>query len=186
MYSVFKPLTTILIISIAIIIYTPTTSDYSAIIILALFFSLIGDILLLNKKFFLYGLSSFFIAHVFFTIGFTSFYGFDWNVIVLIPLVIIAGVYYNFLKKDLRSYSIPVLMYMIVIVVMSWQAINLFIHSGEMIFLGIAIGSVLFSFSDSILAYDKFKKSLKFAEIIILSTYWVSIFAFTIAGQYME
>ena len=80
MYSVFKPLTTILIILIALIIFKNYSSTYSAMMIVALFFSLVGDVFLINKKYFLQGLSSFLIAHIGFTIGFTSLYGFYWNI----------------------------------------------------------------------------------------------------------
>ncbi|PHR22294.1 MAG: lysoplasmalogenase [Fluviicola sp.] len=186
MYSIFKPLTTVLIIIIALIIFNKTASAYSALMIVALLFSLIGDVFLISKKYFLPGLSSFLLAHVCFTIGFASIYGFDWNAITLVPLVIVAGVYYTFLRKDLKKYSIPVLVYMTVIVVMNWQAINLSISSGELVFLGIAFGSILFSFSDSILAYNKFKKPFKIAEVLILASYWISIFTFTIVGLYID
>lgn len=69
---------------------------------------------------------------------------------------------------------------------MNWQAIGLVINNSEFIFYGIAIASILFSFSDSILAYNKFKKPFKIAEILILSSYWIAIFIFSIAGLYVD
>ena len=186
MYSIFKPLTTILIIFIGLIISKNTQSSYSVVILVALFFSLIGDIFLISKEYFLQGLSSFLLAHICFIIGFTSLYGFNWNLILLIILALISGIYYNFLRKDLKNYSIPVLVYITVIVVMNWQAIGLVINNHDFIFIGIAIASLLFSFSDAIIAYNKFKKPFKIAEILILSTYWISIYIFTIAGIYLE
>ncbi|MFA5972748.1 MAG: lysoplasmalogenase [Lentimicrobiaceae bacterium] len=186
MFSVFKPLTTGLIILIAIIIFTKHSSSYSAITIAALVFSLVGDVFLINMKYFLQGLSSFLIAHICFTIGFASLYGFNWNIIPLVVLASISGVYYFYLRKDLKKYSIPVLVYITVIVVMNWQAIGLVINNSEFIFYGIAIASILFSFSDSILAYNKFKKPFKIAEILILSSYWIAIFIFSIAGLYVD
>jgi len=47
----------------------------------ALLFSLIGDVFLINEKYFLQGLASFLIAHICFTIGFTSLHGFSFNLI---------------------------------------------------------------------------------------------------------
>jgi uncharacterized membrane protein YhhN len=185
MYAVFKPLTTVLIIIIGLVIYNKTASDYSVLIIVALLFSLIGDVFLLSKKYFLQGLASFLIAHICFIIVFTHLYGFDWNPVILIPLIVFEGVFFSFLRKDLKRYSIPVLVYMTVIVVMNWQAINLYLNSGRAAFLAIAMGSILFSFSDSILAYNKFKKPFKTAGILILSSYWISIFTFTIVGLYI-
>jgi uncharacterized membrane protein YhhN len=186
MYSIFKPLTTILIILIALIVYQNFPSTYSAIMIASLVFSLIGDIFLINKKYFLHGLSSFLLAHIGFTIGFASLFGFNWFIIPLIILILAGGIYYNYLRKDLHKYSIPVAVYIIVIIIMNWQAVGLVINSNAFIFFGIAIASLLFSFSDSIIAYNKFKKPFKIAEILILSTYWMSIYIFTIAGLYIE
>ena len=186
MYAIFKPLTTVLIIVIALIIHDKTASIYSQLMIVALLFSLIGDVFLLNKKYFLHGLLAFLIAHVCFTLAFTSPFGFQWKGITLVPLVLIAGVYYNYLRKELKKYSIPVFVYMTVLVIMNWQAINLYISSGEIHFLALAIGSIVFSFSDSVLAFNKFKKPFKSAEILILSSYWISIWIFTIVGFYVN
>lgn len=185
MFSVFKPLTTGLIILLAVIIFRTNPGSYTAIIIAALFFSLVGDVLIINKRYFLQALSSFLIAHIGFIIGFTSLFGFNWNIILLVVLSLIGGAYYYYLLKDLKEYSIPVLVYIIVIVIMNWQAIGLAVNNGESIYFGIAIASILFLFSDSILAYTKFKKTFPIAEILILSTYWISIFIFTIAGLYV-
>jgi uncharacterized membrane protein YhhN len=130
-------------------------------------------------------LASFLVAHICFTFGFTSLYGFNFNLIPLIILVIVGGSYFNFLRKDLNKFTIPVLVYITVIVIMNWQAINLTTNIDNTAYLAIAFGSILFSISDAILAYKKFKKPFKVAEVLILSTYWVSIFTFTIAGLYI-
>lgn len=184
-FSFFKPLTTIFIILIALIVFKKTSSTYSAAMIVALIFALVGDVFLINSKYFLQGLSSFLIAHIVFIVGFTSLYGFSWHLIPLVLLVIIVGGYYSFLRKVLGSYSIPVLIYITVIAVMNWQAIGLVINNGKPVFFGIAIASLLFTVSDSIIAYSEFKKPFNSAEALILSTYWVSIFIFTIAGLYV-
>jgi len=185
MYSIFKPLTTLLIISIATLIFYKTESTYSIIILVALTFSLIGDVFLISDKYFLPGLASFLIAHICFIIGFTSLYGFNYSLTPLIPLLLIGGGYFMYLKKDLNEFSLPVLVYIGVILVMNWQAINLIMSNDNEIFYALAAGSILFSLSDSILAYNKFKKPFKSAEPLILSTYWISIFIFTIAGLYI-
>lgn len=184
-YAIFKPLTTILIISIGLFIYYQTKSNYSIVILIALLFSLIGDVFLISDNYFLPGLASFLIAHICFIIGFTTLYGFNSNIIPLTFLVLIGGLYYNYLRKDLKSFAIPVLVYIAVILVMNWQAINLIISSGKAIFYSLALASILFSFSDAILAYNKFKKPFKSAEVLILSTYWIAIFTFTLVGLYI-
>lgn len=185
-FAIFKPLTTLLIILIAVLIFRETGSTYSAIMILALVFSLIGDVFLIRDNYFLPGLVSFLIAHICFIIGFTSLYGVDFNLTPLLFLALIGGLYFNFLRPYLKQFTIPVLVYIIVILVMNWQAINLVISNGNQLFYALAVGSLLFSFSDSILAYNKFKKPFKSAEALILSTYWFAIFTFTIVGLYID
>jgi len=182
LYSIFKPLTTILIITIAIAIYQNAPNTYTTFILVSLGFSLIGDIFLINEKYFLYGLSSFLVAHIGFTIGFTSINGFCWNVLPIAVLIFIGVTFYLYLRKDLHKFSIPVAIYIIVILIMNWQAIGLLYFKQSFTFWGIAFASILFSFSDSIIAYNKFKTPFKTAEIIIHSAYWVSIYIFTIAG----
>jgi len=50
MFRVFKPLTTILIIALAIVIYLKAPSTYTVLMIASLLFALIGDVFLINKK----------------------------------------------------------------------------------------------------------------------------------------
>jgi len=185
-HSVFKPLTTILIISIASNVYLKFNSFYSAIIIVSLIFSLIGDVFLIHKKYFLHGLSSFLLAHIGFTIGFASIYGFNWTFTPLVFLTLIGASYFIYLRKALDKYAIPVAIYISVIVIMNWQAIGLVYINNTIVFFGMAIASLLFSFSDSVLAYSKFKKPFCGAEILTLSTYWISIYILAIAGLYLE
>jgi uncharacterized membrane protein YhhN len=182
MYSIFKPLTTFIIILIAIIIYTKFKSNYSVMIIAALLLCLTGDIFLLDKRFFIYGLTSFLIAHIVFTIDFSSLYGFSLRIFPLCMLILITGSYFTYLMKDLNKYLIPVIIYLAAVVIMSWQAIGLIYSGKSMIFYMIAIASVLFLISDSILAFARFKKTFKIAEILILSTYWIALYIFTVAG----
>ena len=185
MYAIFKPLTTIIIIIIAILIYQKFPSTYSGIIIVALIFSLFGDVFLLKEKYFSHGLSFFLLAHIGFIIAFASLHGFCWNVIPLFFLLVAGGIYYNFLRKDLNKYRIPVAIYMLVIIIMIWQAIGLAMSNQILAFIGIAIASLLFAFSDSLIAYTKFKKSSKVAEVFISITYWSALYIFALAGMWV-
>lgn len=182
LYSLFKPLTTGLIVITSVLVYFKYPSRYAAIMIPSLIFALIGDMCLLNKKYFLYGLSSFLIAHIGFTIGFISLYGFNWNLITLSILSAIFLFYFIFLRKYLEKYFLPVAIYMAVIIVMSWQAIGLISNNDSLIIKGIAISSVLFIISDALIAYKKFVKAFNSIEILILTTYWLAIYVFSIAG----
>ncbi len=71
---------------------------------------------------------------------------------------------------------------MLVIIIMCWQAIGLVFNKPTLVFFGIAGAALLFAFSDSVLAYAKFKKAFKAEQILVLTTYWVALYLFTIAG----
>lgn len=182
-YFYLKPLTTSILILISSLIYLDTESSYSLFISISLLFSLIGDIFLLKDDRFVKGLASFLLAHIGFTMAFTSFYGFDIYLPPLLILLLTGLIYFFYLKKDLKQFTIPVFIYLMVIIVMNWQAINPYLIVQNQMFLGIALGSVLFTFSDALIAFQKFKRSFKGAEILILSTYWIAIYLFTIAGM---
>jgi len=185
LFTFFKPFTTILIIVIAVIIHFESHSIYSNTIIYTLFASLAGDIFLINKKYFLYGLTSFLLAHIGFTIGFASLFGFSWNIISLMILMLVGVTFFIFLRKDLGRYRYPVAIYISVIVIMNWQGINLILRDRSLVHFAIAFATLLFSFSDSIIAYNIFRRPFKIAEILILSTYWTAIYILTISGLYI-
>ncbi len=175
-YAFFKPLTTILIIAQAIILAEGNNSPFSTAIIIGLVFSLIGDVFLLKDKLFTYGLFSFLLAHILFTYAFSSLFGFEMNFIVLAVLLLIGFTYFRLLLPHLKSFTIPVLVYFVAIIVMDWQAIGLSFSQHEGVFYFLGLSSLLFSFSDGVIAYKKFIKDFKFAEFWILSTYWMAIF----------
>jgi len=181
-FAVFKPLTTVLIIVLSLLINWQSDNSYGWIITLGLVFSLLGDVLLLKKSQFIYGLGAFLIAHIIFIYAFSSTLGFQPNLFVLVPLLIIGLIYYLFLYPSLKSYVIPVALYIIAIIVMDWQAIALVAIQNTNEFNVIGLGSILFSFSDAVLGYNKFKKEFKLAEILILSTYWLAIFLFCVSA----
>lgn len=185
LYSIFRPLTTILIIIMGLIIFQEQGSDYSKIMLVALVFSLVGDVFLITNKHFLEGMSFFFIAQIFFILSFASIFGFSWNIILLALFLMLGWAYYYFLKKDLNKYSIPVFLYSTVISLMSWQAASLVVISREFTYIAIAIASLLFLLSDAIIAYTFFRKDFKASNVFILSTYWLAIYTFALAGLYL-
>lgn len=186
MYAAFKPFTTLIILLIAISTCLKYKNNYSSNIIPALVFCLIGDVLLINKKYFILGLSSFLIAHICFTIAFSSIYGFCWKVLPLLLLLLIMGLFINYLKRDLHRYFLPVIFYSIAILFMNWQATGLIYMERSIPAYGVAVASLLFLFSDSVIAYTRYKKAFKSAEILVLSSYWTAIYIFAIAGMFFN
>ena len=175
MFRIFKPLTTILIIVLSLTNYKNRDQKYTQYILIGLVFCLFGDVFLLYEKYFVFGLSSFLLAHILFTIGFISIHKLQTYLMPLIVLLLIGISYYLFIYPSLNDLTFPVLVYFCVIIFMCWQGISLYIWRKEKVFKLIAIAVILFLISDSILAFNKFKMHFDYSGILILTTYWLSI-----------
>ena len=175
LYSIFKPLTTILILSLLFFVQNQQLSKYRNIIVTALVFCLIGDIFLLKTDYFVFGLGSFLIGHLLFATGFIKLEGFHWHWGSLIILLLIGGGLFFWLQPDLGSLELAVGVYVIVIIFMAWRGLSLFIKNPKKVYVLIGIAVLLFMFSDTMIAINKFKSPFEWSGLIILSTYWLSI-----------
>jgi len=177
LYNYLKGLTTILIVLVPIL-FLKTSSKYKNLIIFGLLFCLIGDIFLLDDAYFIAGLASFLIGHLIFTYALFNLKGFQKKYGIFSVLLLIGLAYFMYLRPSLGEITIPVGIYILVIVLMNWQALSLYAIEKNKTFFIISIGAILFLISDSILAYDKFKEPFSLAGILILSTYWLAISMF--------
>jgi len=119
----FKPLTMIFILLIALQAGKPEALLYKYAIIAGLVCSLAGDVfLMLPSDRFIAGLASFLIAHLFYIAAFASEAGFGLSLWSLAPLVIYGIVMLRILSPHLGEMKAPVLVYMMTILVMVWQA----------------------------------------------------------------
>ncbi|HVG35877.1 MAG TPA: lysoplasmalogenase, partial [Pyrinomonadaceae bacterium] len=78
------------------------------------------------------------------------------------------------LWPGLASMKAPVMIYMLVIIAMAWQALNRWAATGEQ---GSALafaGAMLFVASDSLLAVNRFRKRIRGAQVYIMSTYFMA------------
>ncbi|MFK5854594.1 MAG: lysoplasmalogenase [Bacteroidota bacterium] len=167
----FKPLTTILVITIAIILQRE--SMYGYLIIAGLVFSLFGDVfLMLPKDKFVQGLASFLIAHIFYIVAFGLGFGPYFELGYLIPAAIYAIVFLWILLPKTGKMKIPVMVYALVLMVFLWQALGRFYYLGNQASLYIIVGAVLFVISDTILAYARFVKNFNLSPTLIHVTYW--------------
>lgn len=185
-YSMLKPLTTILVVLIALFSFTGENKTYNTYITIALGFCLVGDVFLLYQDYFLWGLASFLVAHIFFTYAFSTIYGFSRKFLSLIALSTVYISYFLYLQPHLKAYTLPVAIYMIAIIIMNWQAVELYCRSNKKVYLLIASAAVLFTFSDSMIAYDKFKEPFRLADLSILSTYWLAIYIFAFTSYFVK
>lgn len=153
---------------------------------LALLFSLAGDVLLLlSSRWFLYGLAAFWLALMAYIIGYNqtippllpSVFGI---LLIAIPVFII----YRILrwevqsKPHLRKMAIPIIGYTIILWLMVLStSMSLFKSEWQLqAALPAALGGVLFFCSDAMLAYDRFVKPFKQAHMLVMMTYHLAHF----------
>ena len=170
---VFKPLTMLFVLSLALQSSASTSSLYAWLIVAGLLFSLAGDVLLmLPSDRFAAGLASFLVAHLFYISAFAADAGFGSAPLALLPFVLGCAALYPLLRPNLGRLEIPVLLYMLVISVMGWQAVARWLAVGQLGALLACGGAVLFVISDAALALDRFHRRLPAAPLLKRSTYF--------------
>jgi uncharacterized membrane protein YhhN len=177
----FKPLTMIMIISLAWERVTILPSAYGYFILSGLCLSLLGDVfLMLPARYFRPGLLAFLAAQVLYILAF----GRGLKAFALFPLLVIlayAGLIFLFLYRSLGKYRWPVLFYILAISSMAWLAVSRHLGLLERSSLLAMIGALLFLFSDSANAVNRFKKPFWLAQILILGTYFAAQLLFALS-----
>ena len=170
---VFKPLTMVLVLVLAVQPSVSTSTFYAWMIVAGLLFSLAGDVLLmLPSDRFAAGLASFLVGHLFYIAAFASGVGFGSAPLALLPFVLGCAALFPLLRPNLGRLQIPVLLYMLVIAVMAWQAVARSLAVGQLGALLASIGAVLFVISDAALAFDRFRRPIPARPALVLGTYF--------------
>jgi uncharacterized membrane protein YhhN len=172
----FKPLTTSLIILLALLSPSATSPIYKWLIVLGLLCSLAGDIfLMLPQNRFLPGLISFLFAHLWYIAAFsldTTRWLTHWG---LLPLIAYGLVMVTLLVPHVKpKLRLPVLIYVLVILIMAWRAVEQWTQLGSRNSALALAGALLFVLSDSALALNRFRKPFRSAQAIILSSYYLA------------
>jgi uncharacterized membrane protein YhhN len=171
---IFKPLTLILIVVIATI-FPATDSYYKIFIILGLLFSLLGDTFLIySEQHFKKGLIAFLIGHICYIIAFTVSGGIHFTFWIFVPIIIAGMLYLRSIIPYSGKMKIPIIIYIIIVVIMGWVAMERLNYVPTLSSIFSAIGAVLFMISDAVLAMNKFRKPFVSAELIILTTYFTA------------
>jgi uncharacterized membrane protein YhhN len=172
---IFKPLTTSLIILLALTIGPSESTAYRFLVLGGLAFSLAGDIfLMLPTDRFVSGLVSFLIAHIFYIIAFGTGRDFSPGWVSAIPFVAFALAVFLFLYPGLDGMRVPVAAYILVILSMAWVAYDRMVASTSRGATWAFVGALLFLLSDTILAINRFRVQFASARAWNLATYFAA------------
>ena len=190
-YYILKPSITISLM-LYVAFNTQLKGRFSKRIFAGLLFGLFGDCFLMfvhvDPNFFSYGLVSFLIGHILYIAAFYLDYKWQpgiekrasWLALVIFGVFCIG--FYMYLRPYLDTLKIPVMIYAFVISLMAVMAVNRKGRVNTLSYNLIFYGAIFFLISDSVLAYNKFVSSIKFAGIAIMSTYMAAQYLITIGA----
>ncbi|HOA92445.1 MAG TPA: lysoplasmalogenase [Quisquiliibacterium sp.] len=172
MVWVFKPLTTLLIIAVAAA-RLRDGGAYARAVCAGLLLSLAGDVLLIPDGLFVAGLVAFLLAHVAYLVAFTR----DCPPLArrgpFAAVAAVAAVLLTVLWPSLPAgLRVPVLAYVLMLGLMTGQALARARHLDDPHARRAGIGGVLFLCSDALLAFDRFHAPLPLAALWVLGTYY--------------
>ena len=158
-------------------------------LLVAIIFSWAGDVFLMfqqsNANFFMFGLGSFLIAHIFYIFTYkqhcseesgAELQGLQ-KIRFALPIVLAGTGLVTILYSRLGDLKIPVLLYAGVLTLMVLNALFRFGKTNTASFTMVFGGAILFMISDSLIAINKFLEPLPMAGFWIMTTY--------IAAQYL-
>ncbi|KZE64279.1 hypothetical protein AWM68_14410 [Fictibacillus phosphorivorans] len=176
---ILKPGTMLMIILMAL---TSTPSSYAWWIIIGLFLSLIGDIFLMvpNDRF-LHGLVSFLVAHICYIIACLQMQPqqVEVNVFLTVCLLTVAVLFFILLvkgKRFKRGYPLKVAVFIYIVCITSMVWVSILTENPFII-----MAASLFYFSDATLAWDRFIKPLKYRHYLVMSTYFLAQYLFSLS-----
>lgn len=146
----------------------------------ALFFSWMGDVLLMfesrHELFFIFGLVCFLTTHILYIIYFLSIRSEKISLLKKYPLLILLVLIYGvslvwLLFPTLGDLKIPVMAYAAVICTMLLCSLHVFLKVNRPANLLYVMGALFFVLSDSLLAVNKFYQPVAYAGVFIMLTY---------------
>lgn len=171
-----KPGTLALLVAAAVAL-TPHDDTQRAWFVVALVFSLVGDVfLMLPRDAFVPGLASFLLAHVAYVVGLQLERDSTGLIVVgaaiaLVATVTIGRIILRHAEAELR---VPVLAYMVAIGAMVTSAVG----TADAVAIAAA---ALFYVSDGLIAFDRFVQPFRHARLAIITTYHVAQAGFVLS-----
>jgi uncharacterized membrane protein YhhN len=159
----------------ALIGFHTATRWYCPLIAAGLLISLAGDLFMADEsKWFLHGLTSFLIAHLFYIAAFSlnrPAPGPD--ALSAIPFAIFGVVAFASLAGGVGDFFFPTLVYTIVISAMGWRAAARYIaRKRDPSGLLALIGALAFIASDSMIAWNNFRQPFEWKQTAVMITYF--------------
>lgn len=168
-----------LLMPLLMLFYLLNASVINYSILAALAFGFLGDVFLLqdvNQRRILAGIASFLTGHIFYISTFVGDYynTLDipvWSLLFLLPYIGGALLLLKKLFSSIQFIKLPVIVYMSVILLMSFSSILRVWTVSLLSFLLTFAGSLSFILSDSLLAFDLFTVRLKKSDTAVMTTY---------------
>ena len=161
-----------------VIIYLVSVKKANFWFVSALFFSFWGDVLLLFKEqFFVFGLASFLLAHIFYikiTSVFIKKISLQKVLFVSLPFVLFVALFITLIIDDLGEMLLPVIFYAVVISSFGAIALVNYLQEKSTANLWLFLGAIIFITSDSLIAINKFYSPNELFQLCIMLTYIVA------------
>jgi len=152
-------------------------TKFDALLVGALLFSLGGDVfLMLPGNYFIPGLGSFLVAHLFYIALLRQGQGWFPSRTALLWVLGFGAVMYSLLWSNLGDpvLKVAVAAYVSVIALMTAQAIGRAVVLGDSAARWVAVGACVFMLSDSLIAVNKFLTPVPLSSLWILCTYYAA------------
>ncbi|WP_319534194.1 lysoplasmalogenase [uncultured Vibrio sp.] len=192
LFYISKPLPLLLMITI-LITSEATHLAYTRWILSGLSLSLFGDVLLMlprNKS--LLGFSAFCLAHLSYCFSFALISA--WHITPWLPVAVfgLGGCIYLFLRPGMGNQKLAVAIYIVVVMAMSWMALEYY-FSGQTQSSSFAIlGCLLFVISGMVLGFGRVDGQSVFSRQVVMVTYYsaqtlitMSVIAIVIRTSYL-
>lgn len=177
----FKLIPMLLIIWFAFLQTNEEFKKYKMLIMTGLFICMLADGLI---YWFIIGLITFLIGHICYIFAFRSIQAVQmpkWGALLLIAygIIMVFWLAGTLFKEGEIILAVAVILYIFVILLMGWNAIQ----TGNKFAI---TGAILFIFSDSILAINRFIVEVPFSHALIMISYYGAqfLFAYSIYSQY--
>ena len=178
LHFIAKPL--LIPVLMLLLFFTVSTVPGKKLLLVALFFSWMGDVFLLfeasNKNFFIFGLASFLTTHICYIIFFLRIRSAIGSLLLKQPILILLVLAYGvalvwLLFPHLGELKLPVMVYAAVICTMLLCSLHVFKKINSPANRWYVLGASAFVLSDSLLAINKFYQPFAFAGVLIMLTY---------------